>query len=318
MKYIFKKPAAAYRRVKHLCTKWVCKIKLRNLITDGFPSFMREPVLFLTGWKPDAAVSMWITRIERIRADIAAQGQQKVGIMYSPPPISSGEKDTHNMRPTPGKTVLFTMEQIAHLGKDDKWGAFLHLCAKSIHAQVILEMGACAGISGCYLASSPFCRQFITIEGSSALAKLAERNLSAISSNAVVHHALFDAGLDRIFCELQDPIDFAFIDGHHEQQATIHYFQRLQLKLNTPSMVVFDDISWSSNMRDAWRIIAASAGFTHAIDLGNVGVCIWDGITERPRYWDLQPLVGHVPIGDSGVGWAKTAGVTLDGFPGLL
>ncbi len=308
---------SVYRRLKHHFKKWGCRIKIRNLISDGFPALMRDPVLFLTGWKPGAAVSEWITRIEQIRADIAAQGQQKVGILYSPPPISSGETDTQNLRPMPGKSVEFTMEQIAHLGKDDKWGAFLHLCAKSIRAQAILEMGACAGISGCYLASSPDCRQFVTIEGSPALAQLAEKSLSKVTCNAVVHNALFDAGLDQIFSQLQHPIDFAFIDGHHEKLATIHYFQRLQPKLNTPSMVVFDDISWSGNMRDAWRIIAASEGLTHAIDLGNVGVCIWDGATERPRYWDLQPLVGRVPIGDSGVGWSRTAGVILDGFPGV-
>jgi predicted O-methyltransferase YrrM len=304
-----------YERARQCYAKSVKKIILRKLVDQGFPSLMLDPVLFLISGKTDAAVRDCAMKIEKIRKSIASQGQNKIRVLYSPPPKSSGEIITQDLRPQPGKCVEYTMETIAHLGKNQKWGTLLHLCAKSLRAQMILEMGACAGISGCYLATSPYCRNFVTIEGVSSLAQLAEANLRKVTNNAVIVNALFDEGLDRIFSDLKDPIDFAFIDGHHEKVATIHYFQRIQSRLNTPAIVVFDDISWSRDMRDAWDLLAADKGFSHSIDLGSVGVCIWDGATTKPRYWDLQPLVGNVPISDSGVKWSKEAGVTLDGFP---
>ena len=95
------------------------------------------------------------------------------------------------------------------------------------------------------------------------------------------------------------PIDFAFIDGHHEKLATIHYFNRLVPKLSPGALVVFDDISWSFDMRECWEYMVKQKGFSDALDFGDLGICIWNhsGFSST-KYWDLQELLGRQTIGD--------------------
>ena len=45
------------------------------------------------------------------------------------------------------------------------------------------------------------------------------------------------------------------IDGHHDEQATIAYFEKFIPYLSKNSIIVFDDISWSDGMRRAWNTI---------------------------------------------------------------
>jgi predicted O-methyltransferase YrrM len=51
------------------------------------------------------------------------------------------------------------------------------------------------------------------------------------------------------------PYDFAFIDGHHEGDATIDYFTRIRPHLTGNSIVIFDDINSSRGMQGAWKTI---------------------------------------------------------------
>ena len=67
------------------------------------------------------------------------------------------------------------------------------------------------------------------------------------------------------------PVEFMFIDGHHDRDATLHYLEQSRPFLAKRNIVVFDDIDWSDGMREAW---ASIKGSTTAFALGNVGVCL--------------------------------------------
>jgi predicted O-methyltransferase YrrM len=43
-------------------------------------------------------------------------------------------------------------------------------------------------------------------------------------------------------------LDFAFIDGHHDERATVAYFQQMKPSLSPGAVVLFYDIKWSSGM----------------------------------------------------------------------
>jgi len=146
------------------------------------------------------------------------------------------------------------MERIANTGKNKVWGRAIHAMAEELRAESIIELGSCVGISGAYLSSTASCRQFHTIEGSPRLAALASETLSEINKTAHVHTGLFDEVLDCLLPEIGD-LDFVFIDGHHEKLATIHYWDRIKDNVSLGGMVVFDDISWSRDMRDGWEVI---------------------------------------------------------------
>jgi hypothetical protein len=48
------------------------------------------------------------------------------------------------------------------------------------------------------------------------------------------------------------PVDFMFVDGHHDQRATLRYFEMALNYLADDSLAVFDDINWSDGMDRAW------------------------------------------------------------------
>ena len=82
--------------------------------------------------------------------------------------------------------------------------------------------------------------------------------------------------------------------------ATINYFNRLLPFLAEKALIVFDDISWSNDMRDAWDILQKRDEFSEAIDLGIIGICILKDKTRTkttPKNWDLQPIIGKYRIG---------------------
>ena len=120
-----------------------------------------------------------------------------------------------------------TLEHIAKISSvTQRWGTFLYLCADAVGAKAILELGTCAGISGCYLASARSCERFVTIEASPAPAKLARLNLSRVSDHFTVINALFDEGLDEILRGPGDRFDLVYIDGHHEKVPTAEVLAR--------------------------------------------------------------------------------------------
>jgi predicted O-methyltransferase YrrM len=281
--------------------------KLENFINSGLPHQMLEPLKYLITGKSDTTTNSVIKLAEDRRASIADQGEKKVAILYSPKPGSSGEDSSISALPQPGKTLEFTMERIANTGKSKRWGTFLYLVAKNFQSKFAIELGSCAGISAIYLASSPYIKNLITVGGSEPLANIAQESLKKYPYVKVVN-SFFDEAIESEIEETNKKIDLAFIDGHHEKVATIHYYNRLLPFFEPGSVVIFDDISWSHDMHKAWNILSKRKEFSHAMDCGAVGVCILNISSERsqaePLYWDLQPLVGRVPIGDPH-GWKK-------------
>lgn len=280
---------------------------LAALVRAGLPSVVAGPAKFLIDGQASSSVSAIAERIEQVRAEIAAGGEQTVPILYSPRPGSAGNDTSAAARPHHGQILEFTLERVANTGKGRRWGTFLHLLSTAARAHNILELGACAGLSGCYLSATEHCRRFVTVEGAPALAEIAARSLQAAGHNATVINALFDDALDRLLPPAE-ALDLAFIDGHHEKIATLHYFERIAPHVRPGGLVIFDDISWSSDMRDCWNEVVADRRLTDVVDCGVVGIGIMAAGSRAtaPAAWDLQDIVGRVRIG-SPKGWSESA-----------
>ncbi len=242
--------------------------KFATLINDGLPPVIVPMVRFLVTGEVDRETAEVAAKMEAIRSHIAADGFKTVNLM-------------HGRR---------TLARVARTGK----GTALHILAKSARSATILELGACAGISGGYFASSPFCTRFVTVEGSADLTKISRQTLTEIGPHTEVVNALFDDALNVLLPRLPS-IDLVFIDGHHEKAATIHYYERILPKLADNAVVIFDDISWTHDMRDMWNTVVREPGFSHSFDFGEVGICIRSpGATARN--WDMRPLSGHMVV----------------------
>jgi len=256
---------------------------------------MLPAVRFLVTGKADIQSAAVAERAENRRTQIADSYNDGIEVWYSPKPGSADGQD----KLEPGRIMQFSAERVAATGKDRRWGTAMYLIAREFQCTSGIELGTCAGISAMYIASVPSIKRYVTVEGSPALAAIARDTLADFPSVEVVNAPFEDA------LELDLKVDFAFVDGHHEQQATIHYAKRLRPKLAEQAIVIFDDISWSADMRAAWDQLRTWSHWSHAIDLGAIGVCIADSDQTPPRQWDLQPIVGRVRI-STPWGWNTT------------
>jgi predicted O-methyltransferase YrrM len=146
----------------------------------------------------------------------------------------------------------------------------LYSMVKHFAPSTIVELGTCLGISTAYLAAAG-CERLISLEGHPDLFKKAKEVLSTLDLKADLHEGLFNTSLDNILHDV-GKVDMAFIDGHHTEEATLHYYHRLKPHLHEESVVIFDDIHWSEGMERAWETLKAREGVTLSIDL------FWCGI----------------------------------------
>ena len=290
------------KKVKLSATSSSNMKKVEELLKLGFPKQMKSSMEYLVTGKLDKNANAVAVYAEGRRQEIASEGDKKIPIFYSPKPGSAGG----DARPEPGKELTFTMKQVAATGKSKKWGVVLYLIARDFESNTVFELGACAGISAMYLSSAQSVEKLITVEGSEPLAEIAKESLKKCKYARVVN-SLFDEAID-LELSAGDKVDLAYIDGHHEKVATIHYLNRLFPFLKGGAVVLFDDVSWSSDMREAWEVVSKNPKFSHAIDFGTIGVCILKTALEdsesNTKYWNLQPILGETKIGDPH-GWKK-------------
>jgi len=78
-------------------------------------------------------------------------------------------------------------------------------------------------------------------------------------------------------------LDAVFIDGHHDGAATLRYFETILPVLAPGAVVVFDDIGWSMEMHEAWKILQAHRSVCCSIDMFDMGLCCI-GTAPRETY----------------------------------
>jgi predicted O-methyltransferase YrrM len=180
----------------------------------------------------------------------------------------------------------------AKTGVGSRGGIMLRRLVDGLGAESVLELGTNTGFSGMYFLSAAHKPRLTTVEGSADLCRIAQRNLGRVADPARfrVMNCLFDEALDELE-RAGDRFTCAFIDGQHEQAATLHYAERVVSLLEPGGAVIFDDIYWSMDMNAAWRTLREADGFAVTCDLKSRGVCIvGDG---PPRAYDICDYVGR-------------------------
>jgi predicted O-methyltransferase YrrM len=174
---------------------------------------------------------------------------------------------------TTGATQNRTIKSIAkHAAKPKKYAKVLYEIVKHFGCVNIIELGTSLGISTAYMATAnPLCT-VTTCEGSSTIAQIAKDNFQRLYLNNI--HQLvgeFSITLPQALA-LHASIDLLFVDGNHQYQPTIDYFESALPKLHNNSIVVFDDIHWSKEMENAWKKIKAHPQVSESIDLFFLGI----------------------------------------------
>ncbi|HLW33390.1 MAG TPA: class I SAM-dependent methyltransferase, partial [Aequorivita sp.] len=75
--------------------------------------------------------------------------------------------------------------------------------------------------------------------------------------------------------------DLILIDGDHNGERTLEYFNALLEKVHNDSLIIFDDIYWSKDMTEAWQKIIAHEKVTVSIDTFQWGMVFFR--KEQPK-----------------------------------
>lgn len=173
-----------------------------------------------------------------------------------------------------GKEAQTTIAKLSSIGLKNEWSEWIYTLIKEREPKVVLELGTCCGFSAITMALANKNSTVYTIEGAKEIAAIAAENIKKAECANIVQvigrfsDVLQDA-LERI-----SPIDFAFIDGHHDKEATIKYYKQILPYMAKGSVMAFDDISWSEGMKEAWSAISSEANKSE--HLGKIGVCYID------------------------------------------
>jgi predicted O-methyltransferase YrrM len=188
------------------------------------------------------------------------------------------------------------------------WGRFLGTLTRELAPLRVLELGTNLGLSAAHLAAGlaasgrPDAR-IVTLEGARALARLAATHLDALGvgtgPGAPVEIVVgpFAETLGEV-CRAHGPFDLVFVDGHHEEQATLDYIDALRPFLAPGAVVVLDDVEPGRAVWRAWRRLRAAEPHRDAVYLGRMGLLTLGdpaGVTAdaavRLGSTDPQPLV---------------------------
>jgi predicted O-methyltransferase YrrM len=156
--------------------------------------------------------------------------------------------------------------------KPKKYAQLLFRIVQYYTCQNIIELGTSLGMSTSYMAlGNPFAR-VITCEGSTTIAKKAKENFEKLFiENITVFTGEFAKSYTQALQEMPN-IDLLFIDGNHQYQPTIDYFEKALPHIQEHSIVIFDDIHWSSDMEKAWERVKQYPGISETIDLFFIGI----------------------------------------------
>lgn len=173
-----------------------------------------------------------------------------------------------------GVVAETTIAKLSSIGLKNEWSEWIYTIVKTRKPKVVLELGTCCGFSAITMAMANEGTIVYTIEGAKEIAAVASENIKKAGCDNVVQVVGRFADVLQGTLERISPIDFAFIDGHHDKEATIKYYKQILPYMSKGSVMAFDDISWSQGMKEAWSFISSESAKNEHI--GKIGVCYID------------------------------------------
>jgi predicted O-methyltransferase YrrM len=156
--------------------------------------------------------------------------------------------------------------------KPARLAQLLYRLAADLQPDTIIELGTCLGITSIYLQKAAPNAKVYTLEGCPETAAIAKEDFEKAGLNNIeLITGNFNDTLPGVINKL-DKLDFVFVDGNHQKDATLKYFEWCLPKVHEKTMLIFDDIYWSEGMKEAWAQIKAHPQVTATVDLFWIGL----------------------------------------------
>jgi predicted O-methyltransferase YrrM len=219
------------------------------------------------------AEKAWIERIEELRRQMNGSPEELEVMDYG---AGSGDSKLTEDEMYRGRVIRKTIGQICALtSRTDRTALLLLRLVRELKPRTCMELGTSVGISACYQAAALKLNgagKLATLEGADSVASVAIRNFADLGlDNIEVFRGRFQDTLSNVL-SVNSPVDYAFIDGHHDEAATVTYFNAFVPALADAAVVVFDDIDWSEGMKRAWDSVKRHRNVRASVDLGSIGI----------------------------------------------
>lgn len=229
----------------------------------------------------------WADRIEALRRELLASTDELEVVDYGAvePGMEVSSDDMYAGRPLRRRVG----EICRSASKPPQWAFLLLELVRAFGPESGVELGTSLGISSSYESAGLELNgsgKLVTLEGAEAVAARAGVNLASLglADRVEIVVGRFQDTLGPVL-ERLGRIDYAFVDGHHDRDATLAYFEQLAPALAPQALLVFDDIAWSRGMADAWNRIRSDQRVTVSVDLFKVGICVVGGpAVPRQRF----------------------------------
>lgn len=155
---------------------------------------------------------------------------------------------------------------------DPKFGEVLFKLVVHFKPATIVELGTSLGMSSLYLGLPDSSATVYTMDACNDCIRYAKSMFDSLGMNNVkVITGRFDEQLPELLKGIKQ-LDFVFIDGHHEEEATVSYFLQFLNHSHNDTVMVFDDIHWSKGMDNAWQSVCNHPQVSVTIDLFRLGI----------------------------------------------
>ncbi|MCD6200670.1 MAG: class I SAM-dependent methyltransferase [Bacteroidales bacterium] len=162
-----------------------------------------------------------------------------------------------------------------------KYHCLLYRMVSFYRPAVMVEAGTSLGLGTLALALGNPQGKVYTIEGDPSSAALAEKLFKQHNlSNITLLTGSFSKMFPQVFARTNQA-GFVFLDGHHEEKATLENFETLLPHLSDKSVLVVDDIHWSQEMLRAWNTIRQHSSVRLTIDIFRMGLVFFN--PDLPR-----------------------------------
>ncbi|SVC62340.1 uncharacterized protein METZ01_LOCUS315194 [marine metagenome] len=233
---------------------------------------------------------VWVDQIEELRSVLSANLTEITVTDYGArsPKFNLTKEEMYE-----GVVKTTNVSSVCRANNNRFWSLILFKIIRKFKPTTSIELGTSLGISAAYQAAGHKINDkgnITTKEGAASLASLSEKNLQKLGlDNTKVVCGSFQDNLEAVLNE-NKPIDYAFIDGHHDEKATIAYFESFVPSLSNKAIIVFDDISWTKGMRQAWDRIIENENIKFSVDLRKIGICLMDSDMVKMRGFRI-PLI---------------------------
>lgn len=230
----------------------------------------------------------WIDSIELLRTEMNSSPRQITRTDFG------ARNQDSNLKLDDMRTGIEVTDTLGHISqvasKHSFWCLLLFKLLRTIKPDSCIEMGTAVGLSAAYQAAALTLNghgSLVSLEGAPSLAGIARNNFQQLGLDSVkIVVGNFQDTLADVLTDRQ-PVDFVFIDGHHDEHATLAYFEQLLPFLSETALLVFDDISWSEGMKRAWNTITKDRRVGITVDFGLVGLCTVGNSITKPRHFSV-------------------------------